>query len=70
MNCNKIKNLTSSSEDIIKAIESSNILSISDCKTKVFRINPIEEKQSDDIERCTIYVVSFITNQIYIGCDI
>lgn len=62
LNCNKIKNLTTNPEDIVKAIETSNILAVSDCKTKVYRIQPIEDKQPEDIERCTIYVVSFILN--------
>ncbi|VVC43542.1 La protein, RNA-binding domain,La-type HTH domain,LARP7, RNA recognition motif 1,Lupus La [Cinara cedri] len=56
LNCNKIKNLTTNPEDIVKAIESSNILGVSDCKTKVYRIQPIEDKQPEDIERCTVYV--------------
>jgi len=56
LNCNKIKNLTTNAEDIIRAIESSNVLAVSDCKTKIFRIKPIEEKQPEDIERCTVYV--------------
>lgn len=36
------------------------MLAVSDCKTKVYRIQPIEDKQPEDIERCTIYVASFI----------
>lgn len=58
LNCNKIKNLTTNPEDIIKAIESSDVLAVSDCKTKIYRIKPVEEKQPEDIERCTVYVVS------------
>lgn len=58
LNCNKIKSLTTNPEDIVKAIESSTFLAVSDCKTKIHRIKPIEEKQPEDIERCTIYVVS------------
>lgn len=59
MNCNKIKNLTTNPDDIVKSIESSDTLAISDCKTKIYRIKPIEEKQPEDIERCTIYVASY-----------
>lgn len=60
MNCNKIKNLTTNPEDITKAIESSDVLAVSDCKTKIYRITPIKEKQPEDIERCTVYVVSSV----------
>ncbi|XP_027849518.1 la-related protein 7 [Aphis gossypii] len=56
LNCNKIKSLTQNPEDIIKALENSNVLSVSDCKTKIYRIKPIEDKTPEDIERCTIYV--------------
>jgi len=66
LNCNKIKSLTQNSEDIIKALENSNVLSVSDCKTKIYRIKPIEDKTPEDIERCTIYVVSFIYKYIFI----
>lgn len=59
MNCNKIKSLTTNPEDIVKAIKSSEVLTVSDCKTKIYRIKAIEEKQPEDIERCTVYVVSF-----------
>lgn len=60
LNCNKIKSLTTNPEDIVKAIESSTFLAVSDCKTKIHRIKPIEVKQPEDIERCTIYVVSVV----------
>jgi len=66
LNCNKIKSLTKNPEDIIKAIESSNVLSVSDCKTKIYRIKPIEEKQPEDVERCTVYVVSFIYKYVFV----
>ncbi|KAL4122099.1 hypothetical protein QTP88_014494 [Uroleucon formosanum] len=56
LNCNKIKSLTKNPEDIIKAIENSSVLSVSDCKSNIYRIKPIEEKQPEDVERCTIYV--------------
>jgi len=56
LNCNKIKNLTTNPEDIIKALETSNVLSVSDCKTKIHRIKPIEDKSPEEIERCTVYV--------------
>lgn len=61
LNCNKIKKLTTNPEDIVKAIESSDVLVLSDCKTKIHRIKPVEEKQPEDIERCTVYVVSYYT---------
>lgn len=70
LNCNKIKNLTQNPEDIIKALENSNVLSVSDCKTKIYRIKPIEDKTPEDIERCTIYVVSFIYKYIFVMLDI
>lgn len=60
MNCNKIKSLTKNPEDIIKAIENSSVLSVSDCRSNIYRIKPIEEKKPEDVERCTIYVVSCI----------
>lgn len=66
LNCNKIKSLTQNPEDIIKALENSNVLSVSDCKTKIYRIKPIEDKKPEDIERCTIYVVSFIYKYIFV----
>ncbi|XP_050432086.1 la-related protein 7 [Adelges cooleyi] len=56
LNCNKIKKLTTSPDDIVKAIESSKLLTVSECKTKIYRIKPVEEKQPEDIDRCTIYV--------------
>lgn len=56
--------MTTNSEDIIKAIESSNVLAVSDCKTKIYRVTPIEEKQPEDIERCTVYVVSSVLQYI------
>ncbi|XP_001949188.2 la-related protein 7 [Acyrthosiphon pisum] len=56
LNCNKIKSLTKNPEDIIKAIENSSVLSVSDCKSNIYRIKPIEEKTPEDVERCTVYV--------------
>ncbi|XP_060862609.1 la-related protein 7 [Metopolophium dirhodum] len=56
LNCNKIKSLTKNPEDIIKAIENSSVLSVSDCKSNIYRIKPIEEKKPEDVERCTVYV--------------
>lgn len=73
MNCNKIKSLTTNPDDVVKAIESSNVLAVSDCKTKIYRIKPMEEKEPEDIERCTIYVVSYIHEYIscfYISCNL
>lgn len=58
LNCNKIKSLTTNPEDIVKALESSNVLAVSECKTKIHRIKPVEDKTPEDIERCTVYVVS------------
>lgn len=67
MNCNKIKNLTTNPEDIVKAIEDSDVLTVSDCKTKIRRLKPIEDKTPEDIERCTVYVVSSDLNTFYIN---
>lgn len=58
LNCNKIKKITTNPDDIVKAIETSQMLTVSKCKTKILRSKPIEEKQPEDIDRCTIYVVS------------
>ncbi|XP_050541005.1 la-related protein 7 [Daktulosphaira vitifoliae] len=56
LNCNKIKKITTNPDDIVKALETSHMLTVSKCKTKILRLNPIEEKQPEDIDRCTIYV--------------
>jgi len=58
LNCNKIKSLTTNPEVIVKAIKGSDVLTVSDCKTKIYRIKPIEDKTPEDVERCTVYVVS------------
>lgn len=67
MNCNKIKNLTINPEDIVKAVEDSDVLTVSDCKTKICRLKPIEDKTPEDVERCTVYVVSSDLNAFCIN---
>lgn len=59
MNFNKIKALVSSVNEIEKAISSSELLRLSDDRTKVARradLSSLEARCPDD---CTIYVVSF-----------
>lgn len=51
---NKIKKLTSSIEDIVKALKSSELLAVTEDNTKVFRKTPVQN--NEDVEACTIYV--------------
>lgn len=50
--------MTINPEDIVKAIKDSDVLTVSDCKTKIYRLKPIENKTPEDVDRCTVYVVS------------
>lgn len=51
---NKIRALTTKIEDIAKALRDSDILSVTEDGTKVFRTTPIQIKENE--EDCTIYV--------------
>ncbi|XP_049835952.1 la-related protein 7 [Schistocerca gregaria] len=51
---NKIRSLTSNIEDIAKALRDSEILSVTEDGTKVYRTTPIHIKENE--EDCTIYV--------------
>lgn len=55
LNFNKIKTLTLAIEDIQKAVESSEMLELSDDKLTVRRTTDIKKK--DDIDECVIYIV-------------
>ncbi|XP_039276782.1 la-related protein 7 isoform X2 [Nilaparvata lugens] len=54
LNFNKIKSLTDNIKDIANAIQSSDLLQLTECGTKVCRVKPLEQKQNS--EECTIYV--------------
>jgi len=55
---NKIRALTTNVQDITDALRNSELLSLGEDGTKVFRTTPIKEK--DNIDDCTIYVVSIL----------
>ncbi|XP_063217146.1 la-related protein 7 isoform X2 [Bacillus rossius redtenbacheri] len=52
---NKIRELTDNIKDIKKALKHSEVLSVSEDGTRVFRISPLQKKENED--ECTIYVV-------------
>lgn len=54
LNFNKISALTNNVKDIATALEKSELLKLSEDKTKVCRISPVENKENEDA--CTIYV--------------
>lgn len=56
LNCNKIKKLTRNPNDIVKALKPSEILSVTDDGTKIYRTVPVQPITNAD--ECTIYVVS------------
>lgn len=51
---NKIRRLTATSEDIVKALKKSTVLTLSEDSLRVSRINPVCVKEN--IDKCTIYV--------------
>jgi hypothetical protein len=53
---NRIRALTTNSQDIADALRDSQLLSVTENGAKVFRKTPIKEK--DNADDCTIYVVS------------
>lgn len=54
MKFNKIRALTTDINQIVKALQTSEILSVSEDGLKVCRITPISQKEN--IEECTVYV--------------
>jgi hypothetical protein len=58
MRCNKIRALTTDVKDIHGALRDSDVLSVTEDGTKVFRTTPVKEKNNTD--ECTIYVVSVV----------
>ncbi|XP_065221458.1 la-related protein 7 [Planococcus citri] len=54
LNCNKIKKLTCNPKDIVKALKTSEILSVTDDGTKIYRTVPVQPITNAD--ECTIYV--------------
>ncbi|PNF30606.1 hypothetical protein B7P43_G06138 [Cryptotermes secundus] len=54
MQCNKIRALTTDVKDICGALRYSDLLSVTEDGTKVFRTTPVKEKNNTD--DCTIYV--------------
>lgn len=58
MRFNKIRALTTNAQDIADALRNSELLSLTEDGTKVFRTAPVKEK--DNIDDCTIYVVSIL----------
>jgi La-related protein 7 len=55
---NKIRALTTDMKDICGALRNSELLSVTEDGTKVFRTTPVKEKENTD--DCTIYVVSVV----------
>lgn len=53
---NRIRALTTNFRDIADALRDSELLSVTEDGTKVFRKTPIKEKEN--IDDCTVYVVS------------
>lgn len=51
---NKIRKLTLSTDDLAKAISKSEVLQLSEDKSKVCRKTPVQEKEN--VDECTIYV--------------
>nr|CAD7567941.1 unnamed protein product [Timema californicum] len=51
---NKIRKMTSKMKDIAKALKHSELLSVNEDGTKVFRVTPFKPK--DNVDDCTIYV--------------
>lgn len=51
---NKLRELTTDTNRIAKALQGSTILKVSEDGTKVCRLTPIQKKE--DIDQCTIYV--------------
>ncbi|KAI4469391.1 lupus la protein-related [Holotrichia oblita] len=51
---NKIRKLTTNPEDVIKAINNSQLLELTEDKTKVKRKTPI--KMNENVDNCTLYV--------------
>lgn len=51
---NRIQQLTTSLTDLAKALKKSEILQLTEDKSKVFRTTPMKEK--DNVDNCTIYV--------------
>ncbi len=58
MNFNKLRALTDDVKEIAKALQYSKILKLSEDGTKVSRTTPLKTKSQEDIDICTVYVVS------------
>lgn len=52
--CNKLRELTTDTSRIAKALQGSTMLKVSEDGTKVCRLTPIQKKEN--IDQCTIYV--------------
>lgn len=58
MNFNKLRTLTEDSKEIIKALNFSTVLKLNEDETKVSRLTPFRPKSQEEVDLCTIYVVS------------
>jgi hypothetical protein len=55
---NRIQDLTTNLQDVTNALRDSELLSVTEDGTRVFRKTPVKEK--DNTDDCTIYVVSIM----------
>lgn len=60
LNFNKIRALTEDVKEIARALKYSTVLKINDDETAVSRIASFLPKSVEEVENCTIYVVSDI----------
>lgn len=58
LNFNKIRNLTEDVKEIAKALKFSSQLRLSEDGTTVSRITSFQPKSQEEVDNCTIYVVS------------
>lgn len=59
MNFNKLRSICDDVKEVVKALKYSTILKLSNDETKVSRIIPFCQQPQEEIDQCTIYVVSW-----------
>ena len=60
MNFNKLRSICDDIKEVVKALKYSTILKVSEDETKVSRLTPFSQRSQEEIDQCTIYVVSYI----------